>query len=169
MAVVFLLGYMGSGKSTLGRKIAYHLACPFLDTDAEIERREGCSISAIFADKGESYFRELEAKLIDEISPDTKLVVSTGGGLPCHNGLMQVLLQKGYCVYLKRSVGELTFRLKNAKQQRPIIANLSDEELNTFVAEHLTIREPFYSQAQLTIDSKMNKASQIAALLKDTL
>ncbi len=108
---LFLIGYMGSGKSTLGRGIAAALGWSFIDTDKEIERREGLSVSEIFATLGEKAFRKMEHDLIASISPDEQAVVSTGGGAPCHFDNMERMNATGVTVYLKIPAGALVQRL----------------------------------------------------------
>lgn len=138
---------MGSGKTTLGKKIARRLALPFVDVDCEIENRTGLRVSEIFDDFGENHFRALERNFIQNIEPDFHGVLSVGGGLPCFHNNMAILLGLGQVFYLQRSAKELANRLKNGKQQRPLIAELSDTELLEFISQKLSEREKFYSQA----------------------
>ena len=122
MSVIILIGYMGSGKSTLGRKIARKLNYEFLDTDSAIEEKEGLTIAAIFEQFGEVHFRKLETNILLSLKGKEKIVIATGGGMPCFNGNMNLLNELGRTFYLKRSVNELVHRLVNAKRVRPLIA-----------------------------------------------
>lgn len=149
---LFLIGYMGSGKSTLGRGVAAALGWRFIDTDKEIERREGMSVSEIFATRGEEAFRRMERDLIASVSPDEQVVVSTGGGAPCHFDNMERMNAAGVTVYLKIPAGALAHRLLASRTRRPLIDGKSPEELCAFVEEHLAMREPYYSRAAHVIE-----------------
>ncbi len=154
---------MGSGKSTVGKVLSRELAVEFVDLDQAIVEREGQSVSDIFATKGEAYFRELEVKVLREVSElHPNAVISLGGGTPCAHGAMEYILSRGVAVYLKLSVGMLTSRLLSAKQKRPLLEGKSPEELREFIAEHLAQREPHYQRAQITVD---NSSRNIAPLL----
>jgi shikimate kinase len=145
---VFLLGYMGSGKTTLGKKLANRLKVPFLDSDTMLEAKFGCSIADYFAQFGEKAFRKEEGQLLEEMGTYSPAVISLGGGLPCFGSNMNLLNEMGFTIYLKRSPGELAHRLMKNKTKRPLIAHLNDEELHGFIANHLAERESFYLRAQ---------------------
>lgn len=144
---------MGSGKTSLGKKLAKKLNLPFFDLDQRIEEQEHCSITDIFNKKGEDYFRALEtAVLKDTIATKPSFVLSLGGGTSCFNNNMDIINQSGTSIYLKYNAGILTSRLLLAKQERPLIAGKNKEELKQFVVELLTQREPFYNQCQLIVE-----------------
>lgn len=144
---------MGSGKTSLGKKLANKLKLQFLDLDQLVEEQERCTVTEIFDNKGENYFRALEtAVLKDSILTNTDFVLSLGGGTPCFNNNMELINQAGKSIYLKYNAGILTSRLLKAKQQRPLIAGKNKEELKQFVVELLTQREPFYNQCQLIVE-----------------
>ncbi len=126
---VILIGYMGSGKTTLGKKLSSRLGLKFIDTDSMIEKQQNCSIQEIFNTKGESYFRELEKKLIFELKKEQNLLISTGGGLPCFNDLMAELNELGITIYLKRPAKELANRVIRSKKKRPLLIGKTEEEL----------------------------------------
>ena len=159
MKIIFLIGFMGSGKSTTGKKLAPKLAYDFIDMDAHIEQQEGRLISDIFAKDGEAYFRALEQKALQSISLKEKVVVSTGGGTPCFFNNMEVINNAGYSVYLKVEVEKIIGRLKNGTEKRPLVADLSSEELEKQVRERLATREPFYNKAKMiyTSDGSANR------------
>ncbi len=157
---------MGSGKSTLAKKIASKIGYQVWDTDTEIEKLLGESIQTIFQTKGEAYFRELEKSILDTVSPDSKLVISTGGGLPCFNDNIFRLNSLGLTFYLKLSPIELSKRLKVAKQVRPLLLNKSEEELINYVTDLLSLREIFYNQANFTLKGKEQKPDFILELVR---
>jgi shikimate kinase len=152
MKPFFLIGYMGSGKTTLGNQLAKKLNLPFIDMDLFIENRYHKSIPAIFEEKGEDGFREIERRTLQEISSFENVIISTGGGLPCFFDNMDLMNKSGITIYLKVSVEELTNRLKNAKIKRPLISNKTFDELKEYVKSSLTQREAFYNNATHTFD-----------------
>ena len=152
MNSIFLLGYMGCGKSTIGKSLAQKLNIPFIDLDEVIENQENESIKAIFDKKGELYFRIAERQALQQlIAQDTPAVISLGGGTPCYFENMNDLAQsKHYSVYLKASIPTLAGRLKDEKAQRPMIAHLPDDAaLTEFIGKHLFERNAFYQKAKL--------------------
>ena len=165
MSLIFLIGYMGCGKSTLAKKLASKLSFEWLDTDAFIEKQEGLTISQIFTTHGESYFRSLELKLIQSIDVTVPTVISTGGGLPCFNNLMEQLNDIGTTIYLERSPKELFQRLNQGKSKRPLIANKSDEELLQFIEENLAKRNPIYRQSTFILGRDNQTLDKIINLL----
>lgn len=148
---IILIGFMASGKSTLGKKLANKLEFDFIDTDDLIEKSEQISINEIFETKGEDYFRLLEKKLIEKL-PNENTVIAVGGGLPCYSDNMKSLNSKGCTVYLKRPAKELFNRLLNAKNKRPLVKNLSEDELLLFIEKKLKGREVFYEQSQIILE-----------------
>jgi shikimate kinase len=143
---------MASGKSTLGRKLATALGLQFVDMDIFIENRYRQTISEIFAEKGESVFREVERAMLHEIEGFENVVISTGGGLPCFFDNMDSMQKAGLTVYLKTSAPELASRLATARQKRPLVKGKSREELELYVAETLALREPFYLRADIILN-----------------
>ncbi len=143
---------MGSGKTTLGQKLAEELSLPFFDTDEIIASIEGMSVSEIFKTKGEEYFRQSEQEIINhwKISDG---IVSTGGGLPCYNSLIEVLNNKGKTVFLKTSTETLVERIIN-DQTRPLIAGKSKLEIRKTISDLLKIRNPVYSKAKIKINTQ---------------
>lgn len=156
---------MGCGKSSLAKKISNKTGYKLIDTDKEIENITGETIPNIFHQKGEAYFRELEKDFIQSLTPNSKLIISTGGGLPCFNDNMFRLNNLGLTFYLKLSPFELSKRLKDAKQVRPLLLNKSDEELLIYVTELLSLREIFYNQANFTLKGKEQKPDFILDLV----
>ncbi len=155
---VVLLGYMGSGKTTLGRLLSKELGLQFIDLDAYIETELDATISEIFADRGEIYFRKIEHAMLRKVLEEhDDFILSTGGGTPCYSGNMELILEKSDdSLYLKLTIPSLVERIKNEKEQRPLVKHLSDEDLPEFIGKHLFERSPFYTQAKhvVTCDGK---------------
>jgi len=149
---LYLVGYMGAGKTTVGKLLARKLNRSFIDVDEFIENRYHKTIATIFEKKGESGFREIEHRTLQEISSFENVVVSTGGGLPCFYNNMDLLNQTGITVYLKVSVDGLIDRIAKGKQKRPLVREKSGEELRDFVEMNLEKRESFYNQSKFIFD-----------------
>jgi shikimate kinase len=171
MKKILLIGYMGSGKSTVAKIIASKLQLEFVDLDNLIEERESLSINDLFTQKGEIYFRKLEHQILNEVL-DTKsnFVFSLGGGTPCYaNNHISLQREDVSSFYLKTSIVELYERLSKNKSKRPIIANLDGAELQEFIAKHLFDRSFFYYQAKhiVATDNKSNDevANEICNIL----
>lgn len=159
---IFLLGFMGSGKTKLGKRLSKLLKYSFIDLDQRIEEKEGRSISKIFKESGESYFRKAESAYLYSINNISATVVATGGGTPCFHNNMDWMLQHGKCVWIKVSNEELFRRLKDTKDKRPLLRNLTDTELKDFIREKLEERTPYYSRAHLVIQSDGLKEQTLA-------
>ena len=153
MGLVFLIGYMGCGKSTLGRRLARRLGVPFVDTDARVEEREGATVSDLFRYEGEQRFREIEREVLDAaIAGNDSAVISTGGGLPVWRDNMARMNAAGCTVYLRRSAENFAGRLSPyGRRKRPRLQGLNDEELVAFMTRDMASREPFYSRAKLIL------------------
>ncbi len=164
---IVLLGYMGSGKSTIGRLLAQKLEVPFVDLDAYIEEQEQATIKEIFASKGEIFFRKKEHQYLQEVLQQEHFVLALGGGTPCYSQNMEMVLQHTSEVfYLKMSIPALSARLRNEKADRPLIKHLTHEELPEFIGKHLFERSPFYTQAPKIIDAdKLDAASIVDEII----
>lgn len=154
MKRIFLIGYMGVGKTTLGKLLSKELNVEFIDLDKYIENRYRKTIKEIFAEKGEDKFRIIEREMLREVATFQNVLISTGGGAPCFFDNMEVMNRQGITVYVKASVEQLVSRLLASKNVRPIIQNKSPQELKEFVTEHLAQRESFYERAKLTYQTK---------------
>lgn len=148
MVRVFLMGFMGAGKTTLGKALAAHLGVSFIDLDQYIESRYMKSVSQIFATRGEQGFREIESRLLREVGEFDNVIVSCGGSTPLIGDNMDYMLSQGQTVYLKCSNETLLSRLKTARSQRPLIASKTDDELALFIESETKRREPGYLRAQ---------------------
>lgn len=145
---VFLVGYMGSGKSTVGKPLARELGVDFIDLDKFIRKTEGRTVEEIFENDGETIFRGVERKALKKvISENENFVLATGGGTPCFYDNMKVMNEVGITVYLKMDVASLTYRLRHANEVRPLIAGKNAEDLEAFVKQHLEERIEYYEDA----------------------
>ena len=168
---IVLLGYMGSGKSTVGRIVANHLNIKFLDLDDYIEEGEAMSIASIFETKGEIYFRKKEIEYLNKIfSNEDSFVLSLGGGTPCFGTNMAFINEKtANSFYLNVGINELFDRLVQEKSHRPMISHLQDEELTEFIGKHLFERSYFYNQAHQKVKSNNNTPTEIAEQIVNKL
>ena len=171
MKKIILLGYMGSGKSTIANRLSKIINISCLDLDKVIEERTQMSINEIFEQQGEIYFRKLEREvLIELLNNENDLIIGLGGGTPCYANNHELL--KGdniVSIYLKASVETLFERLVSNKNKRPIITNKTNDELKEFIAKHLFERSFYYNQAQYKVcidgESKDETAQDILAIL----
>jgi shikimate kinase len=149
---IFLVGFMGCGKSTKAKQLANLLECPVIDIDALIVAQQGMSIADYFAANGEAAFRQLENETLKSFEyPDT-CVVATGGGLPCYFDNMQWMNENGITVYLEMTPPQLVSRLHN-REKRPLLKGMDDEQLLAFIIDKLEERNVFYRQSKLSINS----------------
>lgn len=148
---IYLIGYMGCGKSTLGRRLAKHLGLQFIDMDHYIEERNCKSIPKIFAEDGEAEFRKKERHALEELAEFTDIVIATGGGAPCFFDNIDLMNKTGKTIYLNIHPNILADRLLKSKTERPLIKGKSREELIEFIDETLLKRNEFYLQANYQI------------------
>ncbi len=155
MKPIFLIGYMGAGKSTLGRALSRQLGCGFIDLDIYIENRYRMKIRDIFNKYGEAHFRNLEQRILNEVSDFEDVVIACGGGTPCFSGNMETMNAHGTTVYLTCPIERIYARLTlpGIKAKRPLIAEKGNEELLQFIADNISVRAPFYEQATLQFDT----------------
>src|SRR5215510_8108006 len=130
---IFLVGFMGSGKSTLAEKLSELMDVSFIDLDSKIEESEGKSVNEIFKERGEEYFRSLEAEALRKTARVRDAIIATGGGAPCFNDNMEWMNENGVTVYLKAEPGELYHRLLKERETRPLLASLGDVALFDFI------------------------------------
>lgn len=152
MTRIILIGYMGAGKTTIGKALSKELGIIFYDLDWYIENRMRKTVSQIFAERGEEGFRKIEYNMLHEVAEFEDVIISCGGGTPCFFDNMDYLNQQGQVVYLKAEPEVLYKHLLMAKVERPLIKGKSQEELLTFISEQLERREPYYSKARYTLD-----------------
>ena len=152
LGVIFLVGFMGCGKSTKAKQLANLLACPVIDIDAVIVEQQGMSIADYFAANGEAAFRKLENEALKSFDYPETCVVATGGGLPCYFDNMQWMNENGITVYLEMTPPQLVSRLHN-REKRPLLKGMDDEQLLNFIIGKLEERNVFYRQSKLSINS----------------
>ena len=172
--LIFLLGFMGSGKSFCGKRIAANFDVPFFDLDHEIESSEKKSIKELFDVKGENVFRQIEsAVLIDLVnknninSNQVSGVIACGGGTPCYHGNVEFMNQNGLTVWLDPSIETLIKRLKPGKSHRPLIENFSDAELEAFIHSKLSERAMYYGQAKMHYEGNDCPLDQVKTFLNN--
>lgn len=168
MTRIFLTGYMGSGKTTLGRALAAATGIPFIDLDHYIEQRYRKTISQLFAEKGEEGFREIERRMLHEVGEFEDVIISTGGGTPCFFDNIEYMNEQGTTVYLDVPVERLFIRLSIARSKRPLIKEKNDEELMTFIEEQLAKRAPHYSKAQYSFKAdRLEDTAQVSSSVEE--
>ncbi len=159
---ITLVGYMGSGKTFVGKKLAQVLQWPFYDLDTLLEEQENATISHIINSNGELYFRKKENELLNQLLANNEdFVLSLGGGTPVFYDAMKAINDNSTSVYLQASPTFLAQRLENEKDHRPLIAHISKENLPEFIGKHLFERNPFYQQAQFQINIENKTAEEI--------
>ena len=162
---VVLLGYMASGKSTIGKQLATVLGLPFIDLDEAIENDTGKTITQLFDENGALFFRKKEATVLNNLLDGTEdFVLSLGGGTPCYYQNMEDILAKTKnSFYLKLSIGNLVARIAGQKESRPLVASIEDDELPEFVGKHLFERNQFYNRANYFINCDERSIAEITA------
>ncbi|REC48673.1 MULTISPECIES: shikimate kinase [Chryseobacterium] len=150
--IISLVGYMGSGKSHISKILSDKLNFKLIDLDKEISKRNKMTIPEIFDKKGEIYFRKLERETLEEILASEKnTILSLGGGTPVYYNNMEIINHNSKSVFLRASVATLAERLSKQKEKRPLIVNITDENLAEFIAKHLFERNDFYNKAQVSV------------------
>lgn len=174
MIRIIVIGYMGAGKTTVGKALAKELGVPFYDLDWYIETRMRKTVKQIFDERGEEGFRKIEHNLLHEVAEFENVVISCGGGTPCFFDNMEYINRQGDTVYLKATPDVIYKHLKMGKGVRPLLLNKTAEEVQAFIHEQLEYREQFYSKAKHIIDinllddyDKINSATEkVKELLK---
>ncbi|MDR1153226.1 MAG: shikimate kinase [Bacteroidales bacterium] len=163
---IFLVGFMGSGKTSVGKRLVESIGFDFVDTDRFIEMQQGKTVAEIFAQRGETAFREMERNVLLNLQQHEYAVVSTGGGMPCHGDNMDLMLAGGRVVYLKTSPQALSRRLLRSHTERPLIKGKAEEELQQYIVEKLAEREPFYSRAHVTVQTENFSVEELVQTLR---
>lgn len=152
MKRIFLIGYMGSGKTSIGVKLAETLGYSFVDMDHRIEEKYMKTVSQIFSESGQDKFREIEKDILHEVADFEDVVIATGGGAPCFFDNMEYMNKTGFTIYLRLTVENLAQRLEQSRAgKRPLLANKQGDELREFIGNTLRERERFYQQANLCV------------------
>lgn len=167
---IFLIGYMGCGKTTLGKALAAATGREFIDLDFYITQRFHRSISELFAEKGESEFRRMETAMLREAGEFSDVIIACGGGTPCHSDNMEYMNSHGFTVWLQAERSRLLERLRRGAHKRPLIAGKTAEEIAAHLDATLADRDPYYSRASMTIDSTLlENKNEIAATVARTV
>lgn len=153
MTPIFLIGYMGCGKTTLGRALARATGRLFYDLDFYIEQRFRSTVSRLFEERGEDSFRRLERAMLREVGEFDDAIISCGGGTPCFFDNMDYMLGRGRVVWLQSDPTRLCERLAVSRNRRPLLSTLSDSELLGFIERGLETRRPYYERATFVFDS----------------
>lgn len=162
---VFLIGFMGSGKTTIGKKLANYLKYEFIDLDKLIESTAGMSIVIYFELHGEGAFRELERDILQKSEFPENVIIATGGGAPCFGDNMEWMNKNGLVAYLSLSPKALASRLEHSKTDRPLIRHLKGDELIDFISSKLQEREVFYNQAKYVVSASDLTAERLSFYL----
>lgn len=163
---IFLIGFMGAGKSALGKGLAAELGLKFIDLDKEIEKHFSKDVAAIFATDGESIFRDIESQKLAEAIEGDDFVLATGGGTPCFGDNMRKMNESGTTIYLKMSTDHLVQRLEPESETRPLLGGKKGHELWTLVHELLQKRDPDYLKAHYKVKAWDLKSSELAEFLR---
>jgi shikimate kinase len=164
---IFLIGFMGCGKSTMGRTLAAKLGLTFIDLDHYLEERYFKTIPRIFAEEGEDAFRRKERKMLEEVAAFDQVIVATGGGAPCFFDNIELMNQAGFCIFMDIDAESLIYRLTHARTERPLIKGKSPEELREFIDALMLKRRPFYEKAQYILKGKEISAEQIIEIVDE--
>ncbi|NLX67017.1 MAG: shikimate kinase [Bacteroidales bacterium] len=149
MRRIFIIGYMGSGKTTIGKRLAKVLSLSFIDLDLYIENKYRKTVPALFEEKGEEEFRKIESRSLREVAEFEDVVISTGGGTPCFFDNMDIMNRSGLTIYLEAHPEDLADHLMASKNVRPLIVGKSREELVPYITDHLACREIHYRKAEI--------------------
>lgn len=170
---LIVTGYMGSGKTAVGKALAQDLALPFLDLDEVISKKEDCSINELFIKKGEIYFRRKEGEALkDLLEQERDFVLALGGGTPCYGKNLELIKANinTTLIYLKTGLAELKERLWEEKEGRPLIKNLDSPEIvEDFIRKHMFERTFYYNQSDLIISTDGQTVPQVVAAIKAEL
>ncbi len=149
---IFLIGFMGAGKTYSGKLLAEKMNVPFFDLDEYIQEKEGASIPEIFEEKGADHFRITERKCLRDFGVIGKAIIATGGGTPCFFDNLEWMNENGLTIYLKIEPELLAKRLQEEKTQRPLLADIKSEDLNKYITDKLEERKDFYEQASVVFE-----------------
>lgn len=169
MKNIFLIGLPSSGKTTLGKQLARHIRYRFVDTDALIVKEEGMSINDIFKTKGETYFRTAEARILRAIRPESKLIIATGGGMPCFHDNMAYIKANGISIFLNVHPQQIVERmLRHEANDRPLYQKNDRQLLENILQKHKE-RLPFYSQADVVLEGGNIHIRQLTESLQEVI
>ena len=163
---IFLVGFMGSGKTHWGQRLAARLNLPFFDLDSLIIEKENRSVAEIFAEKGEEFFRFLEKEILESVTDQQEsFILSCGGGTPCFFNNIEFMKKNGKVIWLNTSVEVLRQRLQRERRSRPLIADVSEEELQRYIVRKLSERRMYYQQADVTVNEENTNLDELIRIL----
>lgn len=166
---IFLIGFMGCGKTTLGKKLAAKLGYSLIDLDHQIEKITGTTVAAYFSSHGEEIFRKLERNTLQTHPYAEQTVISTGGGTPCYEDNMDWMNANGITIYIELPPASLAKRLEKGIEKRPLLRNLAEADLVSFIANKLEERSAFYRQATLILSGVNLTAEQLRQEIENRL
>ena len=164
---IFLIGFMGAGKSYKGRRLAKRLDIPFIDLDKQIEDKAQKSINRIFEEEGEAAFRKLEQETLHEMQQYENAIIATGGGVPCFFDNMGWMNKNGLTIYLKASPALLTKHLLPKMAHRPLLKGFNETQLKNFIADRLSERDIFYHRCQWVVE--IDKVEDVIQVLENKI
>ena len=163
---IFLIGFMGSGKTHWGQRLAAKLAMPFYDLDSLIVEKENRTVAEIFAEKGEEFFRFLEKETLEAITENQEsFILSCGGGTPCFFNNIEFMKKNGKVIWLNTAVDVLRQRLQRERLSRPLIAEVSEDELQRYIVRKLSERRMYYQQADVTVSEENTNLDELIRIL----
>lgn len=162
---IFLIGFMGCGKSTMGKKLAVKLGYEFIDLDHQIEHSMGTTIAEYFSVHGEAAFRKLESETLKTYDYPVNAVIATGGGTPCFFDNMEWMNVNGLSIYIEMPAAALAKRLESGKEKRPLLRDLNEAEMIAFIENKLSEREVFYKRAGVTVNGISLSADALRAMI----
>jgi shikimate kinase len=163
---IFLIGFMGSGKTHWGQRLAGKLQMPFFDLDSLIIEKENRSVAEIFADKGEEYFRFLEKEILESVTDQQEsFILSCGGGTPCFFNNIEFMKKHGKVIWLNTSVDVLRQRLQRDRMSRPLIADVTEDDLQRYIIRKLSERRMYYQQADVTVSEENTNLDELIRIL----
>jgi shikimate kinase len=165
-SIIYLIGFMGCGKTTIGQQLATALGREFIDLDTYLEMSCNQSITEIFACIGEDGFRAMERATLVELHEKYKnMLIATGGGTPCFENNMEIMNRSGLTIYMQLSPSSLCGRLLHKQNHRPLIAGMTESEMHSYIKSKLNEREPFYLKAQVTVDASSAEIEDYIAIV----
>ena len=163
--IIFLLGFMGAGKTTIGRDLANSMNFKFIDLDEYIEKKENSTVFDIFNKKGEKHFRQLEHYSLKELILLNNIVIATGGGAPCFFNNISIMNKYGLTIYINVDSQTLFSRIKKTKDKRPLLKNIDDKQMLNFITKKVIEREIYYKQSKKIVNYKNLSIDKLKSII----
>ncbi|MBO5602075.1 MAG: shikimate kinase [Prevotella sp.] len=165
---IIIIGYMGAGKTTVGKALSKELGIPFYDLDWYIESRMRKTVAQLFAERGEENFRQIEYNMLHEVAEFEDVIISCGGGTPCFFDNIDYMNEQGETIYLKATPEVLYGHLKMGKTVRPLLLGKTEDELLSYIGQQLSVRENYYNKAKHVLDvSLLDNYEKIKITVKE--